>query len=77
MCVNWFPKRWPSDPKAKLFYLWGLLKCYVCGGFILFCNERVGVCMCGLCNVWARARARACVCVCVCSFVMCGYFVNM
>ena len=38
-----------------------------CGGFILFCNVCVGVCMCGFCNVWE------CVCVCVCvGFVMCG-----
>jgi hypothetical protein len=32
-----------------------------CGGFILFCNVCVCVCMCGFCKV----------CVCV-SFVMCG-----
>jgi hypothetical protein len=35
-----------------------------CGGFILFCNVWVSVCMCGFCNV------------CV-GFVMCGWFGNM
>jgi len=43
-----------------------------CGGFILFCNVCVSMCMCGFCNVLI------CVCVDGCvGFVMCRYIGNM
>ena len=49
-----------------LLFLYAFCFNLYCGGFILFCNVCVCVCMCGFCNV------------CVCEgFAMCGCFCNM
>ena len=61
-------RRWLAQPKCRwgdsikvdlktiewenVDWICGVCFNLCCGGFILFCNRRVCVCVCSFCNVW-------------------------